>query len=59
VSFSELTPEQRGVYQQVIEASRKEVLDAVGAQGSRQKPHGRAYPALLRLRPGVLRFAFV
>ncbi|MGZ5566628.1 MAG: SNF2-related protein, partial [Limisphaerales bacterium] len=33
VSFCELTPEQRGVYQQVIEASRKEVLEAVGAQG--------------------------
>src|SRR6185369_11297496 len=33
VSFCELTDDQRAVYQQVIEASRKEVLDAVGAQG--------------------------
>ena len=33
VSFCELTPDQRSVYQQVIEASRKEVLEAVGAQG--------------------------
>jgi superfamily II DNA or RNA helicase len=33
VSFCELTAEQRAVYQQVIELGRKEVLDAVGAQG--------------------------
>src|ERR1035437_6199521 len=33
ISFCELTPDQRSVYQQVIEASRKEVLEAVGAQG--------------------------
>ncbi len=33
VAFCELTPEQRAVYQQVVELGRKEVLDAVGAQG--------------------------
>jgi superfamily II DNA or RNA helicase len=49
VSFSELTPEQRGVYQQVIEASRKEVLDAVGAQGL-AKSRLVVLTALLRLR---------
>jgi len=49
VSFSELTPEQRGVYQQVIEASRKEVLDAVGAQGL-AKSRMVVLTALLRLR---------
>jgi SNF2 family DNA or RNA helicase len=36
VSFCELTAEQCTVYQQVIAASRKEVLDAVGAQGRRE-----------------------
>ncbi|HXI51887.1 MAG TPA: DEAD/DEAH box helicase, partial [Candidatus Saccharimonadales bacterium] len=33
VSFCELTPDQRAVYQQVLDASRREILDAVGAQG--------------------------
>jgi superfamily II DNA or RNA helicase len=33
ISFCELTSDQRGVYEQVIQAGRKEVLDAVGAQG--------------------------
>ena len=49
VSFCELTPEQRGVYQQVIEASRKEVLEAVGAQGL-AKSRMVVLTALLRLR---------
>ena len=49
VSFCELTPDQRGVYQQVIEASRKEVLEAVGAQGV-AKSRMVVLSALLRLR---------
>ena len=49
VSFCELTPDQRSVYQQVIEASRKEVLDAVGAQGL-TKSRMVVLTALLRLR---------
>ena len=49
VSYCELTPDQRGVYQQVIEASRKEVLEAVGAQGL-AKSRMVVLSALLRLR---------
>jgi SNF2 family DNA or RNA helicase len=49
VSFCELTPDQRGVYEQVIEASRKEVLDAVGEQGL-AKSRLVVLTALLRLR---------
>lgn len=49
VSFCELTAEQRGVYQQVIKASRKEVLEAVGAQGL-AKSRMVVLTALLRLR---------
>ena len=49
VSFCELTPDQRSVYQQVIEASRKEVLEAVGAQGL-TKSRMVVLTALLRLR---------
>jgi superfamily II DNA or RNA helicase len=49
VSYCELTPEQRGVYQQVIEASRKEVLAAVGEQGM-AKSRLVVLTALLRLR---------
>lgn len=49
VSFCELTPDQRSVYQQVIEASRKEVLEAVGAQGI-AKSRLVVLTALLRLR---------
>src|SRR5271169_400716 len=49
VSFCELTPDQRGVYQQVIEASRKEVLESVGAQGL-AKSRMVVLTALLRLR---------
>jgi superfamily II DNA or RNA helicase len=49
VSFCELTPDQRRVYQQVIEASRKEVLEAVGAQGV-ARSRMVVLTALLRLR---------
>jgi superfamily II DNA or RNA helicase len=49
VSYCELTPDQRQVYQQVIEASRKEVLEAVGAQGL-AKSRMVVLTALLRLR---------
>ena len=49
VSFCELTDDQRSVYQQVIEASRKEVLEAVGAQ-SLAKSRMVVLTALLRLR---------
>ncbi|HWQ92610.1 MAG TPA: SNF2-related protein, partial [Clostridia bacterium] len=49
VSYCELTSDQRAVYQQVIEASRKEVLDSVGAQGL-AKSRMVVLSALLRLR---------
>ena len=49
VSYCELTADQRGVYQQVIEASRREVLSAVGAQGL-AKSRMVILTALLRLR---------
>jgi SNF2 family DNA or RNA helicase len=49
VSFCDLTPDQRSVYQQVIEASRKEVLEAVGAQGV-ARSRLVVLTALLRLR---------
>jgi SNF2 family DNA or RNA helicase len=49
VSFCELTAEQRSVYQQVIEASRKEVLAAAGAQAA-AKSRMLVLSALLRLR---------
>ena len=44
-----MTSDQRAVYQQVIEASRKEVLDAVGARGL-AKSRMVVLTALLRLR---------
>lgn len=49
VSFCELTDEQAGIYQQVLAASRKEVLEAVGAQGL-AKSRMVVLNALLRLR---------
>jgi superfamily II DNA or RNA helicase len=49
VSFCELTADQRSVYQQVIELSRKEVLETTGAQGA-AKSRMLALNALLRLR---------
>ncbi|MGC9942808.1 MAG: SNF2-related protein [Verrucomicrobiota bacterium] len=49
ISYCELTPQQRGVYQQVIEASRKEVLEAIGTEGL-AKSRMVVLTALLRLR---------
>jgi superfamily II DNA or RNA helicase len=49
VSFCELTSDQKAVYERVIEASRKEVLEAVGAQGV-AKSRMVILTALLRLR---------
>jgi superfamily II DNA or RNA helicase len=49
VSFCELTAEQREVYQQIIEASRKQILEAVGADGI-AKSRMLVLTALLRLR---------
>jgi SNF2 family DNA or RNA helicase len=49
VSFCELTKDQRAVYQQLIEATRKEVLEAAGPQGE-ARSRMVALNALLRLR---------
>ncbi|HEY5346008.1 MAG TPA: SNF2-related protein [Verrucomicrobiae bacterium] len=49
ISFCELTPDQRGVYQQILEASRKEILAAVGEQGL-AKSRMLVLTTLLRLR---------
>jgi SNF2 family DNA or RNA helicase len=49
VSFCELTKDQRAVYQQLVEATRKEVLQAAGAQGE-ARSRMVALNALLRLR---------
>jgi len=49
VSFCELTPDQRAAYQQVIEASRKEILEATGEQGL-ARSRMMVLSALLRLR---------
>jgi superfamily II DNA or RNA helicase len=49
VSFCELTPDQRAMYQQLIEASRKEILEAAGAQGV-ARSRMLVLNALLRLR---------
>jgi superfamily II DNA or RNA helicase len=49
VSFCELTAEQQEIYQKVLEAGRKEVLEAVGDQGA-QKSRMVILTALLRLR---------
>jgi superfamily II DNA or RNA helicase len=49
VSFCELTADQRGVYQQILEASRKEILAAVGEQGL-AKSRMLVLTTLLRLR---------
>src|SRR5439155_14369555 len=49
VSFCELTTDQQQVYGQVLEASRKEVIDAVGAQGL-ARSRMVILTALLRLR---------
>ena len=49
VAFCELTDDQRSVYRQIMEMSRKEVMDAVGAQGV-AKSRMVVLNALLRLR---------
>jgi superfamily II DNA or RNA helicase len=49
VSFCELTSDQRGVYQQILEASRKEILATVGEQGL-AKSRMLVLTTLLRLR---------
>ncbi len=49
VSFCELTDDQRTVYQQILDLSRKEVMEAVGAQGL-AKSRMVVLTALLRLR---------
>ena len=49
VSFCELTEDQRSVYRQVIEAGRKEILEAVGAEGL-AKSRMLVLTTLLRLR---------
>ncbi len=49
VSFCELTDQQKQLYQQVLETGRREVLDAVGANGL-QKSRMIVLNALLRLR---------
>ena len=49
VSFCDLTDEQQGIYQQVLQASRQEVTSAVGSQGL-QKSRMIILNALLRLR---------
>jgi len=49
VAFCELTEDQQAAYTQILEASRKEVLEAVGAQGL-AKSRMVIFSALLRLR---------
>ena len=49
ISFCELTQDQRTAYQQVIETTRKEVLEAVGEPGA-ARARMVALNALLRLR---------
>jgi superfamily II DNA or RNA helicase len=49
VSFCELNPEQRAVYQQMLEAGRREVLESVNTRGVAGS-HMVVLTALLRLR---------
>ncbi|MEY2409683.1 MAG: hypothetical protein QOF48_2353 [Verrucomicrobiota bacterium] len=49
VSLCELTPDQRAVYRQLLEASRNQILDAVGAQGL-ARSRMLVLTTLLRLR---------
>jgi SNF2 family DNA or RNA helicase len=49
ISYCELTDDQRSAYQQILEVSRREVLESVGAQGV-QKSRMVVLHALLRLR---------
>jgi superfamily II DNA or RNA helicase len=50
VSYCEMTEDQRAAYQQVLEVSRREVLESVDAQGSMQRSRMVVLNALLRLR---------
>ena len=50
VSFCELTPDQRSAYQQVIEAGRKEILDAAADASGQARSRMMVLQALLRLR---------
>jgi SNF2 family DNA or RNA helicase len=49
VSYCELTRDQRNVYQQIVEASRKQILETTGEQGA-AKSRLMVLTALLRLR---------
>ena len=49
VSYCDLTEDQRAAYQQILEASRREVLESVETQGA-QKSRVVLLNALLRLR---------
>ncbi len=49
VAFCELTPDQRGVYQQFLEATRKEVLETTGTE-KEGRSRMLVLSALLRLR---------
>jgi SNF2 family DNA or RNA helicase len=49
ISFCELSDDQRAIYRQVLEESRREVVEAVGANGL-QKSRLMILTALLRLR---------
>ena len=49
VSYCDLTPTQAGIYRQVLEASRQEIVNAVGEQGL-AKSRTVIFTALLRLR---------
>jgi superfamily II DNA or RNA helicase len=48
VAYCELTPDQRAVYQQIMEAGRKQMLEAAGAETGRSRL--AVLTALLRLR---------
>ena len=50
VSFCELTPDQRNAYQQVIEASRKEILGAAADASGQARSRMMVLTTLLRLR---------
>jgi superfamily II DNA or RNA helicase len=49
ISYCELTPDQRGAYQQIVEAGRKEILEATGEPG-RARSRMLVLTTLLRLR---------
>ena len=49
VSYCDMTDDQRAAYQQILEISRREVLESAGAQGA-QKSRMVVLNALLRLR---------